>query len=251
VQPVGVDSEGAQVLGKPNTISARWYAEQILGSTNWGSGDGAKLGRTMVALLNYGAAAQQSAGYQTDDLANKNIAAEQSRMTVYTPEALGTYRVDRLEKDDPQALYAQTSFLPGDSLALRFRLNLPESMTERTGLAFRVSYRNYNGLSRMIEKSFAQLSGTETSGVYSFEVPGMAASDAETNVTLTVRSGSTVLATVTDSVAGCCARAYEQPALRDLSDAALIYGLSARDYFFEPITVELEKYELPVIRVSR
>ena len=79
----------------------------------------------------------------------------------------------------------------------------------------------------------------------------MAAADVLTDVTLTVKKNGAVLATVTDSVAGYCARVYEQnEQYRELADALLIYGLSARDYFFTPTTAELEAYELPVIRVS-
>lgn len=251
VRPVGVDSAGVHRLGKANTISVRWYAEQLLAGTTWHSSDKAALDRTMIALLNYGAAAQRYAGYQTDDLANRNIGSLQSLMTVYTPESLDAHRVDRLEKNDPQGLCASTSCLPGGSLALRFDLALPENIPDRADLTFRVSYRNYNDLPRTIQKSFAQLSGTDASGARSFEVPGMAAADAETNVTLTVCRGSTAIATVTDSIAGCYARTYDTEALRELSDAALIYGLSARDLFYAPVEAELDQYELPVIRVSR
>ena len=51
-------------------------------------------------------------------------------------------------------------------------------------------------------------------------------------MTLTVEKAGSPIATVTDSIASYCARVYASHAeVRDLADAVLVYGLSARDYF--------------------
>lgn len=247
VQPVGVDSAGVRHLGKANTLSIRWYAETALSGTNWSNAEDAKLGRTMIGMLNYGAAAQEYFGYQTGDLANKNLTAEdQARMTVYTPETLAQYRVNNRTIDDVDGIYIASSCVLDSSQALRFYLNLPESRTDREDLTFCVRYSNYSGLERTITKSFADLAETNLTGTYYFEVPDMAAADVLENVTLTVTASDSTIATMTDSIASYCARVYQSsPDVQELVDAMLIYDLSARDYFYE-LTPTLGENEMPI-----
>ena len=104
---------------------------------------------------------------------------------------------------------------------------------------------NYNGKAKSATKSFAELVASNGSGVYYFEAADMAAADVQTDVTLTVEKAGSPIAAVTDSIASYCARVYASHAeTRDLTDAMLIYGLSARDYFFEPLMVR-EENEMP------
>ena len=147
-------------------------------------------------------------------------------------------RVDSLEKTLTCVL--------GSSQALRFYLNLPESRTDRSTLTFRVNYSNYNGEKRTVTKSFAELTESNASGIYYFETPGMAAADVKTDVTLTVEKAGSAIATVTDSIASYCSRVYgSHPEVQDLADAVLIYGLSARDYFYKPVPIYGEN-EMPM-----
>ena len=246
LQIVATDGDGVNHYGNPCTVSIRGYAETMLGYTDWSLFKSAKLGRAMISMLNYGAEAQKYFGYETGDLANKNLTeTDQARMTVFTPAGLGEYRVNARTADDPEGLYYASSCVLGSSQALRFYLRLPETRTDREELTFRVNYTNYNGKAKSATKSFAELVESNVSGIYYFEAADMAAADVQTDVTLTVEKAGSTVATVTDSIASYCARVYSSHAdTRDLTDAMLIYGLSARDYFFEPVMVR-EENEMP------
>ena len=247
LQLVATDADGVNHYSVPHAVSIRSYAETVIGMTDWSYFKSAKLGRAMIAMLDYGTEAQKYFGYETGDPANKNITqTDHARMTIFTPEKLGEYRVNGRTVNDAEGLYYASSCVLGSNQALRFYLHLPESRTDRETLTFRVHYRNYNGVEKTQTKSLSELvCATESGDYYYFEVPGMAAADVQTDVTLTVEKAGETLATVTDSIAGYCARVYQSNAeTRELVDAVLVYGLSARDYFFEPVMIR-EENEMP------
>ena len=253
VQVTATDEEGETYYGKEYTVSIRDYAEQMLGMLDWSLGSDAMLGRTMIGMLNYGTESQKYFGHETSDLANKNLtSADQEKMTVYTADKLSEFRgknLKNLKKDDPKGLYYASSCVLGSSQALRFYLHLPEAKVDREDLSYSVTYRNYRGKSHTVKRSFENLASTTTTDVFYFEVPDMAAADVETRVTLTVKQGDKTILSVTDSIAGYCARAYDRyESVHALADSMLVYGLSARDYFYdiyEP-TLGREENEMPV-----
>jgi len=247
IQLTAVDADGEHYYGKQYTVSVRDYASLMLDTLDWSYAKDTKLGRAMIGMLNYGAEAQKYFSHNTDDLANKNLTeAEQNRMTEYTDAKLAGYRVNTRTVNDPEKLYYASSCVLGSSQALRFYLNLPESRADRGSLNYSVTYKSYNGKERTVTRSFAELTESSAEGVFYFEVPDMAAADVRTNVTLTVKKGGSTIATVTDSIASYCARVYDlYPNTQELVDSVLVYGLSANDYFFEPILVR-EENEMPV-----
>ena len=247
VQLVAEDTEGVSHYGSSHTVSVRGYAETMLAGTDWSAPGSARLGRVMISMLDYGAEAQKYFGYQTEDLANKNLtAADREHMTVYTPENLGAYLTDGRTTDDPEELYYASSCVLGSSQALRFYLQLPESRQDREALSFRVNYRNYNGQPRTAVKRFAELAESNASGIYYFEVAGMAAADVQTEVTLTVEKAGVTVAKIKDSIASYCARVHAlHEEARDLADALLVYGLSAQEHFYRPMP-ESGENEMPL-----
>ena len=246
VQAFCRDGAGVFHRGRASTLSIRGYAETILGATDWEKSEEATLGRAMIAMLDYGAAAQAYFGFETDDLANKNLTgADRARMT-YTGANVGEYRTDKRTVNDPEGLYAASSCVLGSSQALRFYLNLPESRADRESLGFRVDYYSYRGEKRTRTLRFAELTESDTPGVYYLEVSDLRAADILTNVTLTMEKNESAIATVTDSVASYCARVQrEQPETAALADALLIYGLSARAHFGIALPAA-EENEMPV-----
>ena len=235
VQPVGLDAGGTRRVGSAADFSVRGYAETILGTINRNKTADAKLGRALIALLDYGAEAQKYFGFETDDLANKNLTDADLAQLDELKEKIGVYRADKRTVNDPEGLYAASSCVLGSSQALRFYLNLPESRTDRASLRFRVHYDSYRDERHVAEWSFAELNATETEGVYFLEVPELRAADVLTNVTLTVEKNGSALARVTDSVASYCARVQlEQPETAGLADALIVYGLSALEHFGRP-----------------
>ena len=246
VKPVVFDAAGAAHPGQTAALSIRGYAETVLGATDWEKSDEAKLGRAMIALLDYGAEAQKYFGFETNDLANRNLTDGDHARMKYTRDGIGSYRADKRTVNDPEGLYAASSCVLGSSQALRFYLNLPENRTDRESLGFRVDYRGYKGDKRVFSRSFAELTETELPGVYYFEAPELRAADVLTAVTLTVEKDGSTLACVTDSVASYCARVQlERPETAALADALLIYGLSAQEHFGMPAPAA-EENELPV-----
>lgn len=251
IQLMARDAEGEIYYGKQHTVSVRDYAEQVLGMLDWTRDKDAKLGRAMIAMLNYGAKAQNHFGHNTEDLANKNLTTDdQAKMTVYTDDKIAAFRAEQpneVAKTDTKGLYYASTCVLGSSQSLRFYLNLSKT-TEREDLQYVARYRSYNGKENAVTRSFAELTRA-AEGIYYFEVPNMAAADVQTNVTLTVMNGEAQIAKVTDSIAGYCARVYAKnpgnAALHEVVDATLVYGLSARDYFFESTLVG-EENELPI-----
>ena len=234
VQLVGVDAAGAYHVGAPNALSIRGYAEELLAGIDWENEKNAKLGRTMIAMLNYGAQAQKNFSYEQDDLANKNLTPEDQTRLVYNATTVADHRVDARTLSDPEGLYYSSACVLGSSLALRFYLNLPASRADREALSFRIGYQNYRGNAVAVTKTFADLTPTNMSGVYYLETTGVAAADVKSPVTLSVSNDSGEIASVTDSVVSYCARVHEaQQDAHDLADQLLSYGLSAFAYFYQ------------------
>lgn len=245
VQLVGVDAAGAYHVGAPNALSIRGYAEELLAGVDWENEKDARLGRAMIAMLNYGAQAQSYFAYEQADPANRNLTAADQARLVYNTTTVADFRVDERSVNDPEGLYYSSACVLGSSLALRFYLNLPASRADRETLTFRIGYQNYRGVKVAVTKTFADLTASNVEGVYYLETPGMAAADVKTPVTLSVR-GADEIASVTDSVTGYCARVHEtQQDAHDLADELLSYGLSARAHFYQNHPTPGEN-ELPI-----
>lgn len=234
---------GVTAISAPQTFSIKRYADGALTRVNWaaeedvGSVFGAKLGRTMVAMLNYGALAQTYFEENTESPANADLTSEQQTAlsTVYTTEVLNNNRSSApvtATGANPEAYYG-TSCVLGRKLDMKFYFRLANT----AGITGTVSYTDHEG--NVVETSIAAQDLVVNGNYHTYKVAGLNAADICSDVTVTLRQGGQDLVTVTDSIADYTARTVQnriaaveekEIALRDLADAMMIFGLAAADY---------------------
>jgi len=183
--------------------SVRDYAARIL--TNGDPSDDA----VVVDMLNYGAAAQETFGYNTDDLANKNLTPEQQALatTTYTAGSdaavVGTnYLGSRLELEN--RIYFQMAFQ-----------NITSDMTAK----YTVGGAEYTG--ELVDLG---------EGVFAVTLDQIVLKDVAEVVTCEIYDGETLVASATDSVANYIARLGADDDYSDICDAIMKFAASAKAY---------------------
>ncbi len=161
--------------GAVYTSSPRIYAEQMLASQAYGSGDWATL---FVDMLNYGASAQEHFGYDTEHLANAGLTEEQRAL------ASGEVTLEMVERGGGAEGYffGSTLFLESNiALNLYF-----EKMTE--GMSVKVSFTDHYGTEKTKTVRFEDMTERVNNGtVYRVvSVNELAVADCEAAVTVTV-----------------------------------------------------------------
>ncbi|MBQ7565758.1 MAG: hypothetical protein IJT18_01440 [Oscillospiraceae bacterium] len=256
---VGIDGQGVAHVVRSTTLSIRDYAHTVLREhVQWGRGYdngykyGANLGSAMIAMLEYGALAQQYFGYRTDRPADELLTDEMKARvaTAFGEEALANARAEQVSAvmGDKTLVYG-TSCILGESMALKFYFRLTGE--DLSALTAEVSYADHSGdtVAQTVPGTALEPNG----GYFSLTVDSLRAADAACLVTVTLRRGGETLVSASDSVANYTARLKNEPQSQPLADAMLTYGLAARQYF-TPIALdkpgEGEEIELPILEFT-
>ena len=248
---VGVDSSGNAHVAESKTISIQDYADTVLADyVDWTTEDdnlqagkyGAKLGRTMVAMLEYGATAQQHFGYRADNLANANLTDDmKARITEkYGADALATARSEHGSSyyGSNTTLFYGTSCVAGENMQMKYYFRLPSADwtdEEVNALTVQVSFTDHSGTLHSWAETGRELTKNTSVDYRSYKITDLVAADITCPVTVTLLSGDTVLVSVWDSVANYTTRfknlTSSGAAQGNLADSMMRYGLAARDYF--------------------
>lgn len=164
----------------------------------------------LEATLNYGAAAQRYFDYASDNLANKELNAEDSYLTAIHSQLSSSRRdVSYLTGSNAAVVYG-TSCVLGNKLQMRV-------------------YFTDNSKQVFVNGTEVQLQESKTEGYY-YYAKDVAAKEIFDSVNIVVKENDIVVAAARDSVASYCARLYKQADKKDiaLADAILTYGLAAR-----------------------
>ncbi|MBQ7566183.1 MAG: DUF11 domain-containing protein, partial [Oscillospiraceae bacterium] len=242
----GVDGEGNAHLARSTTLSIQNYAETVLEShIDWyndsdaeatGGRFGANLGRTMTAMLQYGAAAQTYFGYATDDLVSANLTdAMTARITAkYGADALAAARSEKVSgATGDRSLFYGTSSILGENMALKFYFRLPASVWTDEALSavtVKVEYTDHTGVTHTDTFPATDLDRNTSPNFRSHTVNTLVAADIAVPVTVMLLRDGRQIVRAWDSIANYTNRA-QAAGMTALADPMLIYGLTARDYF--------------------
>ena len=192
--------DGGVLVGPVQEVCLRSLAEKALQKTDWQTA--APAGKALVALLNYGAAAQTYFGFETGNLANANISAYQSYLDV---------DVSPYSRDKSTLTGAKKELLLGTSCLLEEDLRMKIYVAE--GASFSVTFAG---------KTYTDLTD-------SFTVENILQYAPNAPITVTVYENGAVVAQGTDSLSSYLARlSVTQPQLAKaiLTYAAAIHSLS-------------------------
>ena len=190
---------------EPATFNVKYYAEETLRTSN--DEDLKNLIRTM---LNYGAAAQNNFGYNTDNLAGEALD--------YSDVTISGYDIN-VNQGTALAEFYAASLILKSSTTLRFFFLVDESVENFTA--------TYNG---------QQLTVSQRGGLYYVDVVGIAAQDLGKDVTITISDGSTQADVSFNPMAYCqgvnndTTGDFDQN-LKNLVAALYLYNQAAIKYF--------------------
>ena len=210
--------------GIATSTSVRGYAEALLNGVDWSvetGENGARIGRLMLAMLDYGAAAQKQFAYSVDDPANKNVTDLLPHLNEIPAEKL--IREDHRSVTGDASLYYGTAAVLGENMHLKFYLKSAEPVTAE------LRYTDYKGETHTVTRS-PESAGT---GYWAVTLTDLVAADIDTEVTLKVSVGGVLKATVTDSISGYLERVKKDADENTVTTAKamLVFGVAAQEYF--------------------
>lgn len=113
--------KGVEKRSESVEYSVKQYCNNMLSKYNTDAY--AKLRTLLVDVLNYGAAAQMYKGYNTDNLVNKDLSAEQLAWGTSETPTLNSYSNKEYEKiENPEASFSSMGLDLGDSVIIRFKI---------------------------------------------------------------------------------------------------------------------------------
>lgn len=206
-------AEDAAYVGRTEKMSLRGIAEAALEKIDWQTQ--VDQGRALVALLDYGAAAQKFFDHEKADLANKNTAPYRQYMTIDPAAA-------RKDSSSVSGIGKNTvlgaSCVLGQDLGFKLYFDLPASRQITLDIAW--------GNVKATGLTAGDLQ-KNSDGYYFYEPEGFTLKDFETEFSITVYENGVKTAEATDSAAGYMARLYEIGET-ELADAMLTYALAVK-----------------------
>ena len=188
---------------KAHTYNVQTYAKNIL--ANSGDGDTKNL---ITSMLNYGAASQTYFGYNTDNMANAELAAPD-----YSDVTISGFNAAPGQGTELAKFYSASLILKSET-TLRFFFTAPITAS-------------YNG---------QELEVKERSGLYYVDVVGIAAKDLDESVTITINDGTNTAEVSFNPMSYCqgvlndTTGAFDQE-MKDLVAALYLYNQAANVYF--------------------
>ena len=237
-----VRQDGKTYAGLAIPVSVRGYAEKLLGTVNWKTEEGengAKIGRLMLAMLNYGAAAQKQFDYKVEDPATDPVTELLPHLEEIPAEKL--IREDHRSVTDDASLYYGTSCVLGENMNMKFYLKC--KTVDPAAVTAELSYTDYRGTKHTEP---AQLTDAGN-GYLACKLTSLVAADIDTEVTLKISVGGEVKTTVTDSISSYLARIKSDTTenVSATADAMMLFGVAAKEYFDKGAPA-LNDDELPV-----
>ena len=194
---------------KEHTYNVQTYAKHILANST-----DEEMKDLVTAMLNYGAASQTHFGYNTDNMANAELAAPD-----YSDVIISGFNATPGQGTELAMLYSASLILKSET-TLRFFFQVDSSA------AFTATY---NGQALEVK---------QRSGLYYVDVVGIAAKDLDEDVTITISDGTNTTDVSFNPMSYCqgvlndTTGAFDQE-MKDLVAALYLYNQAANVYFKE------------------
>ena len=219
--------DGAPYHGSALSYSVQTYVQNMLAKT-----EDEALRTVLVDLLNYGAAAQNYAGYRLNSLANADLSEEQqARANSYLTLPVSCTQVSG--EQNAAASFRSATLILKNKISICVSLNIDSSVTELTDLEAVFSFTDING--NQTESIVPGNMFLPNQGGCTVTFDGLNAALLRTPISVTIRninSGVTVSNTLTYSVESYAASMQnaEDALLTNLLRAMMNYGDSAAAY---------------------
>ena len=218
------DADGYLCSSEPKEYSVKNYCHDML---NHESTQGnAELQTLLVDMLNYGAAAQEYVGYHTDNLANKDLTAEElAKGTQEAPVSENKLNTAVAVPETVKATFKGAGLYLDETVSLRFGF---EAANTR-GLTVQVAYTKQNGESAV--KTFTEKDFVKSGSRYYVYFSELIASQMRQTVQATIYEGNTAVSnTINYSIESYVAQAQGNAKLSKIVNALLSYGDAAAKY---------------------
>lgn len=210
-------------VGQTVELCVKTTAEQILASIDWGDPASAKAGRALIAMLNYGAAAQKYFSYDLSNLANAGIDTYSEKLNINLDD----------QRNDTSMLYGAgkemlygTSCVLGEKLEMKMYFRVPKNTQD---VSVQLTYKGSTKTLTLANLTAAESDSTECD-YYSYKLQDFSLADLDELVNVTIQVGGATKATAKESLRSYLARFY---AMEDknapMADAILSYALTIKD----------------------
>ena len=227
-------ADGTYIYSKMVSYSALDYAKNVLAKSN-----DVKLKQLVVAMLNYGAEAQKFFGYDTENLMNKDLTADQQNLLTGYDASL----LDAVVKADPAKVGAFGSTggfakkYPAISFKGAFEINYfmaPSNAVDSEMTLYCWSEDTYNSVMELTSENADKVVAMSLeNGLYTASSFEIAAKELDKTVYVAAvyeSNGQTYCSGVLPySIAAYCQKPSADVAA--LANAAAVYGCTAKEYF--------------------
>ena len=234
-------SDGSYVYSGMNSYSAVKYANTILGRTS----SSAEMKALVVAMLNYGAEAQQFFGYKTDSLMNASLTAEQQALNGAYDETMVADLVSVDESKAVNFVYTDSAFTsryPSVSFDGAFSINFyfTAANAPDNGMTFYYwDLETYNSVDELTADNATGTMEMSIAGTnkYYGVVDGIAAKEMDETVFVAGVYEVDGVEYTTGIIAYSLGKYCQTVAAKDTSDqqsfaqATAVYGYYAKTYF--------------------
>ena len=227
-------ADGSYIYSKMVSYSALDYAKNALEKSS-----DVKLKQLVVAMLNYGAEAQKFFGYNTEDLMNKNLTAEQqalvSNIDISTLNPVGKVDASKVGSFASNGGFAKK--YPAISFKGAFEINYfmtPSNAVDGEMILYCWNEDTYNSATELTaENADKVVTMSLENGLYTASSDQIAAKDLDKTVYVAAiykYNGETYCSGVLPySIAAYCQKPTADVAA--LANAAAVYGCTAKEFF--------------------
>ena len=224
---------GVPYKGKTVDYSVLTYANNLLRKSS-----DTKLHSLLVDMLNYGAAAQTYAGYNTENLVNNGLTAEQRALGTAGDPAPATCK-ELIHNEGASVLITGCCLVLHEKVSMRYSLDLSEYAGDVRDLYAAVSYTDTDGVKKTVTIDSSDFGYQQNAnGTYRYEVSFDALNAAQMRTKCTIEIFSKLTGERISDTAIYSIESYvnsmlhsEDIALAELVSAMMKYGNTTENYF--------------------
>ncbi len=221
---------GTEYRTLPDVYSVKQYATNKLGKSSTKAG----LKTLLVDMLNYGAQAQQHFGYNTGDLANNALTADQKKLATAFSNSMITNHSATKKLSNATAQFSGKTLNLGNNISIVYFMTFNNTVN-KNNVSLKLSYTTATGVKKTETIPFSKFTKGDYEGEYRYDFSSLAAKDSMQPVeTVILENNKPVSDTITYSIPSYASKklssASTSTSLKEVIRKMIVYYTSAKNY---------------------